>query len=154
MVKHTQTICRQKQRNCLTVFDHFGELVFKGLNSTLKYIYIRILRQSMFRKSSAWRCWKNFPTFLWASKPINLLYVFWTPYIITILNARGMLFNELKPISRMKYFRTFAEASYLNKHVYRSSQFQMFSKIGVPINFANFSGKHLCWSLLLIKLQS
>ena len=30
----------------------------------------------------------------------------------------------------------------------------MFFKIGVPKNFANFSGKHQCWSLFLIKLQA
>ena len=31
MVKHTQTICRQKLTNCLSVFDHFVGLVFEGL---------------------------------------------------------------------------------------------------------------------------
>ena len=30
----------------------------------------------------------------------------------------------------------------------------MFFKIGVLKNFANFAGKHLCWSLFLIKLQA
>ena len=32
MVKHTQTIRRQKPTNCLSVFDHFVGLVRKGLN--------------------------------------------------------------------------------------------------------------------------
>ena len=31
LVKHTQTIRRQKSTNCLSVFDHFMGLVFKGL---------------------------------------------------------------------------------------------------------------------------
>ena len=31
---------------------------------------------------------------------------------------------------------------------------EMFFKIGVLTNFAIFTGKHLCWSLLLIKLQA
>ena len=31
---------------------------------------------------------------------------------------------------------------------------EVFCKIGVLKNFANFTGKHLCWSLLLIKLFS
>ena len=31
---------------------------------------------------------------------------------------------------------------------------QMFFKIGVHKNFANFTGKHLCWSLFLKKLQA
>ena len=32
-----------------------------------------------------------------------------------------------------------------------SSRPQMFFKIEVLKNFANFTGKHLCWSLFLIK---
>ena len=32
MVKHTQTISRQQQANCLSVFDHFVGLGLKGLN--------------------------------------------------------------------------------------------------------------------------
>ena len=32
MVKHTQTISRQKPTNCLSVFDHSVELALKGLN--------------------------------------------------------------------------------------------------------------------------
>ena len=35
----------------------------------------------------------------------------------------------------------------------RSSLSQIFFKIDVLKNFANFKGKHLCWSLFLIKLQ-
>ena len=31
MVKHTQTIHRQKPTNCLSVFDHFVGLALKGL---------------------------------------------------------------------------------------------------------------------------
>ena len=36
----------------------------------------------------------------------------------------------------------------------RSSRSQMFFKIGVLKNFANFTGKQLCWSIFLIKLQA
>ena len=32
MFKHTETICWQKPTNCLSVFDHFVELMLKGLN--------------------------------------------------------------------------------------------------------------------------
>ena len=31
---------------------------------------------------------------------------------------------------------------------------EMFYKNAVPNNFAIFNGKHLCWSLFLIKLQA
>ena len=36
----------------------------------------------------------------------------------------------------------------------RSSRLQMFFKIGVLETFTDFTGKHLCWSLFLIKLQA
>ena len=36
---------------------------------------------------------------------------------------------------------------------YRSSRSQIFFKIGVLKNFANFTGKHLCKNLFLTKLQ-
>ena len=35
--------------------------------------------------------------------------------------------------------------------IIRTRRLQMFYKIGVLKNFANFTGKHLCWSVLLIK---
>ena len=37
---------------------------------------------------------------------------------------------------------------------YRSSHHRCFCKKGVLKSFANFTGKHLCWSLFLIKLQA
>ena len=36
----------------------------------------------------------------------------------------------------------------------QSSRLQIFFKKGVLKNFANFTGKYLCWSLFLIKLQA
>ena len=38
--------------------------------------------------------------------------------------------------------------------IFRSRSKQMFFKTSVTINFAMFRGKHLCWSLFLIKLQA
>ena len=38
------------------------------------------------------------------------------------------------------------------KALFRNSRSQMFFKIGILKNFANFTAKHLCWSLFLIKL--
>ena len=37
MVKHTQTIRRQQPTNCLSVFDHFVGLAFKGLKDKQKF---------------------------------------------------------------------------------------------------------------------
>ena len=34
---------------------------------------------------------------------------------------------------------------------FRSSLMQMFFRIGVLQNFVNYTGKHLCWSLFVIK---
>ena len=42
-------------------------------------------------------------------------------------------------------------ASKIVVHV-RSIRSQMFFKIGFLKNFTNFTGKHLCWSVFLIKL--
>ena len=36
MVKHAQTIRRQKPTNCLSVFDHFVELALKVLKNNAK----------------------------------------------------------------------------------------------------------------------
>ena len=44
--------------------------------------------------------------------------------------------------------------SFLNPMKGRSTHLQMFFKIGVLKNFANFARKHLCWSFFLIKLQA
>ena len=43
MVKHTQTIRRPLPTNCLSVFDHFVGLVFKGL---------RLLKKGLAQKVS------------------------------------------------------------------------------------------------------
>ena len=37
---------------------------------------------------------------------------------------------------------------------FRGSHLQMFFKTDVFENFAIFTGKHLCWSLFIIKLQA
>ena len=42
----------------------------------------------------------------------------------------------------------------VKRSTYRSSRSQMFFKIGALKDFANVTGKHLCWSLILIKLQA
>ena len=41
-----------------------------------------------------------------------------------------------------------------NSMKFRSSSSQMFFKIGALQRFALFTGKHLCWNLFLIKLQT
>ena len=41
---------------------------------------------------------------------------------------------------------------FLDKSHSRSSRSRMFFKIGVLTNLANFTGKHLCWSLFFNKV--
>ena len=54
MVKHTQTIRRQKLTNCLSVFDHFVGLALKGLKMQIFYnwkISCQKLKQKKRRSS-------------------------------------------------------------------------------------------------------
>ena len=60
--------------------------------------------------------------------------------------------NEIgKASSQRKNLMTLEDGILIN---FRGSHLQMFFKIGVLRNFAIFTGKHLCWSLFLIKLQT
>ena len=54
----------------------------------------------------------------------------------------------------MKSFAAAKASLVFIKNRCRSSRSQMFFKIGVTKNFAMFTGKHLCWSLFLIKMQA
>ena len=44
--------------------------------------------------------------------------------------------------------------SQFHEQIFRSSHTQMFFKIGVLKSFANFTGKHLCCSLILKNMQA
>ena len=44
--------------------------------------------------------------------------------------------------------------TFITSTIIRSRRLQMFYTMGVLKNFANFTGKHLRWSLFLIKLQT
>ena len=57
MVKHTQTISRQQQTNCLSVFDHFVALALKGLNKQefdISDKRINYVKCSMIIASNSW----------------------------------------------------------------------------------------------------
>ena len=68
MVKHTQTIRRQRLIKCLSVFDHFVGLAFKGLRITEKGIVvqgmhlerIRTSKMDLFCETSQWLKAVNF----------------------------------------------------------------------------------------------
>ena len=50
--------------------------------------------------------------------------------------------------------RNFSEQLLIGLSTFRSSSSQMFFKIGVLENFAIFTGKHLRWTISLVKLQA
>ena len=77
----------------------------------------------------------------WTTTPINLL-------------KKNLTCTSICKAYFMKIFAD-AKASlvFINSKC-RSSRSQMFFKIGVLKNFIIFTGKHLCWSLFLIKLQA
>ena len=57
--------------------------------------------------------------------------------------------SYFRPVNITKFLRT----AFL-QNISRSSPLQMFLKKGVVRGFANFTGKHLCWSLFLKNLQA
>ena len=54
MVKHTQTIHRQKPTNCLRVFDHFLKLALKGLRNRLSEVTLLIIDELSMVSSDLW----------------------------------------------------------------------------------------------------
>ena len=50
MAKHTQAICRQQPKNCLSVFDHFVNLALKGLR-VINFELTSKIRSSAFLTS-------------------------------------------------------------------------------------------------------
>ena len=73
-------------------------------------------------------------------------------FIEEILNGNFHFLCSVKVLSVFSfYLRWFY---YRELSVVRSSHWRCFVKKCVLENFANFAGKHLCWSLLLIRLQS
>ena len=74
----------------------------------------------------------------------------------------SLAFRFLRPVKGFRiYLRpwTYFRCSlyihiYIYDYLHRSSRSRIFFKIGVFKNFSNFTGKHLCQSFFLIKLQS
>ena len=53
--------------------------------------------------------------------------------------------------AKMFSSKEYSKISFKPRGVFRSSRSQMFFKIGVLKNLAIFTGKHMCWSLFLIR---
>ena len=68
----------------------------------------------------------------------------------------GVILKSIHHAHRKSWWKSIHHTSckLITKLLYRSRRSHMFFKIGLFTNFAVFTGKHLCWSLILIKLQA
>ena len=72
----------------------------------------------------------------------------------TSLLKKNLTYSSLFKAYFMKSFAAAKSSLVFIKNRCRGSRSHMFFKIGVLKNFTIFTGKHLCWSLFLIKLQA
>ena len=79
---------------------------------------------------------------------VNIFLNFFWPFVFLKDSFPTVLFHFLSIFFVNLFCGIFLSALY-QQH----SCSQMFFKTGVPKRFAIFTGKHLCWCLLLIKLQ-
>ena len=71
---------------------------------------------------------------------------------IFLSTSEGLLLNIPDTKSSLLWIFIFSISHFSSlETMYKSSRLQLFFKIGVLKNFAIFTGKHLCWSLFLIK---
>ena len=81
--------------------------------------------------------------------------IFFSRHFHSSINHQEHLFHRTFTTS---YFCPVNIAKFLRRafiqNISRSSCLQMFFKIGAQNSFANFTGKHLCWSLFLKNLQA
>ena len=104
--------------------------------------------------------------------------VFFSPYIFSFFLYTNIEINNLHCTNRMlcgnvnfisrwsnkekcgiELFSVHGKQKYTSLNDFktqsvRSSHWRCSVKKGVPKNFVNFTGNHLCWSLFLIKLQA
>ena len=98
--------------------------------STFNYSY-------SFRKQPAASVFKE----TWAIIPTNLL-------------IKNLIYSSYFKAYFMKIFSAAKASLVFNKNRCRSNCSKMFFKISILKIFAIFTGKYLCWSLFLIKLQA
>ena len=69
----------------------------------------------------------------------------------TVNYHQSLAFDRLYSSCNYHCDRWLSQENFFFNIVFRSSSTQIFFKTGVVRNFAIFTEKHLCWSLLLIK---
>ena len=81
-------------------------------------------------------------------------------FFLKLVESKGQRYINIWVIPHIAQYLRRKELLFLIKKrhlqylIFRSSRSQMFFKIGVLKNFANFTAKHLCWSTFFIKLQA
>ena len=75
-----------------------------------------------------------------------------------LLSFSIIVFNMMKILVKTFIIKIFAWINVFKivwlPFCFRSSRLQMFFKKAVLENFETFTGKHLCWSLFLVKMQA
>ena len=90
---------------------------------------------------------------------INLILIFpvvlacWKSTVKTIV-VKSVQSKQISFHFYFYFISIWLSVTLKNFAVYRTSCEQMFLKIGVLNKFAIFTGKHLCWSIFLIKLEA
>ena len=79
----------------------------------------------------------------WGRYRARSFYLPQCPLTVPKLNFTLPLQNQISDLTN----------SLADSIIYRSNRLQMFLKISVLINFANFAGTHLCWSHFLNKVS-
>ena len=89
----------------------------------------------------------EFVLFIWLANSFQSCVAFHTETSQLICTANSVTGFYMKVNIKLKWVK-------VDCWECRSSRSQIFLKIGVLKNYKNFTEKHLCWSLLLAKLQA
>ena len=106
------------------------------------------------RKQSIISAFSNYMTVSLSGLQINI------GFFLKLVESKGQRYINIWVIPHIAQYLRRKELLFLIKKrhlqylIFRSSRSQMFFKIGVLKNFANFTAKHLCWSIFFIKLQA
>ena len=119
-----------------------------AVNSVVQFSVVKHRYKCSIRKCGMW--WRHLLliSFVQILGEMYFLKVYW---IFDRPSYREIL-NEVRTL----YISNVIQLTTLSTTLHYSVNYQkqMFFKMGILKNLANFTGKHLCWSLFLIKLQA
>ena len=133
------------------MFSHFTTLCMKGLRcfQLLSFYFWYFKHAAAVAPEKAFGYYVSFlvinPVDTW--RKLNVHKTSWTS------SERLMYVQFTSCVYGEVSFVLYLVAIFSDVWIIRSYRLQMFFKIGALKNFAKFTGKHLLWSLFLIKLQ-